>query len=43
MIERGQPREVPPERKAMGDPCILGVFSMLGYGRGRHTGMVFLD
>ena len=43
MIERGQPREVPPERKAMGASCILGIFSMLGYSRGRPTGMVFLD
>ena len=40
MIERGQPREVPPESKAMGDPCILGVFSMLGYSRGRYADMV---
>jgi len=40
MIERGQPREVPPERQTMGDSCILGVFSMLGYSRGRYSDMV---
>ena len=33
-------REVPPERKTMGDSCILGVFSMLGYSRGRYADMV---
>ena len=43
MIERGQPREVPPERKAMGDSCILGIFSMFGCGRGRYIGVVFPD
>ena len=41
MIERGQTREIPPERKAMGDSCILGVLSMFGYSRGQHTDMVF--
>ena len=43
MIERGQPREVPPERKAMGYPCIPVIFGMFGYGRGRNTGMVLSD
>ena len=40
MIERGQSREVPPERQTMGDSCILGVLSMFGYSRGQHTNMV---
>jgi len=43
MIERGQPREVPPESKAMGDPSISVLFGMSGYGRGRNTGMVLSD
>jgi hypothetical protein len=43
MIERGQTREVPPESKAMGDPCIPVIFGMSGYGRGRNTGMVLPD
>jgi hypothetical protein len=40
MIERGQTREIPPERKTMGDPCISMLFDMSGCGCGRYTGMV---
>jgi len=41
-IRRGQSREIPPERKTMGDSGILVVFRMSGYGRGRNSGVVFL-
>jgi hypothetical protein len=41
MIERGQPREVPPESQTMGDSGISVLFSMPGCGCGRNTGMVF--
>ena len=41
MIKRGQPREVPPERKTMGDSGISVLFGMSRCGRGRNTGMVF--
>lgn len=41
MTKRGQPREVPPERKTMGYPCIFDLFSMLGCDCGRHASMVF--
>ena len=33
-------REVPPERKTMGDSCILGVFSMFGCSCGQYIGVV---
>ncbi|MDP6769438.1 MAG: hypothetical protein QF704_01930 [Anaerolineales bacterium] len=38
---RRRSREIPPERKAMGDPCIPSVFGMPGYGRGRNISVVF--
>ena len=41
MIERGQPREVPPERQTMGDSGISVLFDMSRCSRGRYTGMVF--
>ena len=41
MIERGQPREVPPERQTMGDSCISVLFDMSGCGCGQNTGVVF--
>ena len=40
MTKLGQSREVPPERKAVGYPCIPDLFSVLGCDRGRHIGMV---
>ena len=40
MIERGQSREVPPERKAMGDSSLSGVLDKFGCSCGRYTGMV---
>ena len=39
-MTRRSPREVPPERKTMGDSCILGVFSMFGCSCGQYTSMV---
>ena len=41
MIERGQTREIPPERKAMGVASISVLFDMSGCGCGQHTGVVF--
>ena len=41
MIELGQTREIPPERKAMGVASISVLFDMSRCGRGRYTGMVF--
>ena len=37
---RGQTREVPPERKTMGDSSLSGVFDKLGCGCGQYTGVV---
>ena len=40
MTIRRSSREVPPERKTMGDPCISVVFDMFGYSCGQYGGMV---
>ena len=42
MTIRRSPREVPPERQTMGDPCISIVFDMSGYGCGQYVGVYFL-
>jgi hypothetical protein len=41
MIERGQTREVPPERKAVAVEGISGIFSKPRYGCGRNISVVF--
>ena len=41
MIERGQSREVPPERKTMGVAGISIVFDMSGYDCGQYGSVVF--
>ena len=41
MIERGQPREVPPERKTVAVEGISDIFSEPRYGCGRNLSVVF--
>ena len=41
MIERGQTREIPPERKAVAVEGISGIFSKPRHGCGRNFSMVF--
>ena len=38
---RSNPREVPPERKTMGDSSLSGVLVKFGCSCGQYTGMVF--
>ncbi len=40
MTTRRSSREIPPERKTMGDPCISVLFDMSGCGCGQYIGMV---
>ena len=37
---RKNSREIPPERKTMGDPSLFGVLVKLGCSCGQYTGMV---
>ena len=41
MIELGQTREIPPERKAVAVDGISGIFSKPRYGCGRNISVVF--
>ena len=41
MIERGQTREVPPERTAVAVEGISGILSKPRHGCGRNIGVVF--
>jgi len=41
MIERGQTREIPPERKAVAVESLSGIFSKPRYGCGRNSSVVF--
>jgi len=41
MIERGQTREIPPERKTVAVEGISGIFSEPRYGCGRNSSVVF--
>ena len=41
MIELGQTREIPPERKAVAVEGISGIFSKPRYSCGRNTSVVF--
>ena len=41
MIERGQTREIPPERKAVAVEGISSIFSKPRHGCGRNTSVVF--
>ena len=37
---RSNPREVPPERKTMGDPSLFGVLNKFGCSCGQYVGVV---
>ena len=43
MIERGQTREIPPERKAVAVEGIFGVFGKPRHSCGRNIGVVFFN